>query len=279
LKIAYFTLFSLQTCPLTREDLFASIREEALSDSRNEPTLASMLYATILSHDSLTYSISFVLANKLGNQDLHPSQLVDIFRQAFDNDPPSKKAMQADLCAVYERDPACDKYSQCLLYFKGFQAIQAYRVAHWLWTSGRKTLALALQSRISEVFQVDIHPAARIGSGILLDHATGVVIGETAVVGDNVSILHNVTLGGTGAQGGDRHPKVGDGVLIGAGVSILGNVKIGEGSKIGAGSVVLKEVPPHETAVGVPAKLLKAKKLVHEPSMDMDQTSFADYMI
>lgn len=159
-----------------------------------------------------------------------------------------------------DRDPACTRYFQPLLFFKGFQALQAHRLAHHLWQNGRKTLAVALQSQISEMFHVDIHPAARVGTGILIDHATGVVIGETAVVGDNVSILHQVTLGGTGSAGGDRHPKIGNGVLIGAGVTILGNISVGNNAKIGAGSVVVLDVPAGTTAVGVPARIVSSAK-------------------
>ncbi|KAL2956288.1 hypothetical protein AAZX31_18G077000 [Glycine max] len=192
-------------------------------------------------------------------------------------------AVKDDLIAVKERDPACISYVHCLLNFKGFLACQAHRIAHKLWLQGRKVLALLIQNRVSEVFAVDIHPGAKIGRGILLDHATGLVVGETAVIGNNVSILHNVTLGGTGKASGDRHPKIGDGVLIGAGTCILGNIKIGDGAKIGACSVVLKEVPPRTTAVGNPARLVGGKdnpiKLDKMPSFTMDHTSWSDYVI
>jgi serine O-acetyltransferase len=198
-----------------------------------------------------------------------------------------RRAIREDIRAVKERDPAFISYSRCLLNYKGYLSCQAYRVAHHLWNQGRISLALAIQSRVSEVFQVDIHPAAEIGSGIMLDHATGLVVGETARIGSNVSILHQVTLGGTGAVDGDRHPKIGDGVLIGAGAIILGNIDIGNGAKIGAGSVVLSDVPPHTTAVGNPARLLGGKrdptKLKEIPSETMDHTSFikgwSDYVI
>nr|GEW66786.1 serine acetyltransferase 5 [Tanacetum cinerariifolium] len=196
------------------------------------------------------------------------------------------KSAVADLRAARERDPACFSFSHCLLNYKGFLACQAHRVAHKLWTQSRRALALALQSRISDVFAVDIHPGAKLGKGILFDHATGVVVGETAVIGNNVSILHHVTLGGTGKAGGDRHPKIGDGVLIGAGATILGNVKIGAGAKIGAGSVVLIDVPPRATAVGNPARLVEGKeesKLDECPGTSMDHTSniqdWSDYII
>ena len=179
----------------------------------------------------------------------------------------------ADLQAVLDRDPACDKYVQCLLFFKGFQAIQSQRVAHWMWQRGRRALALALQSRMSEVFSVDVHPAARIGRGVMMDHATGIVIGETTIIGDNVSMLHHVTLGGSGTGHGSRHPIIGNGVLLGAGVSVLGPVVIGAGSKIGAGSVVVTSLPAHVVAVGVPAKVVKRLADFEEPVAEMDQVS------
>ena len=172
--------------------------------------------------------------------------------------------------AVLDRDPACDKYTQCMLYFKGFQAVQSHRIAHWLWNHGRKALAIALQSRISEVFHVDIHPAAVIGRGVMIDHATGVVIGETTEIKDNVSMLHHVTLGGSGTGKGKRHPTIGHGVLLGAGVSILGPLTVGCGSKIGAGAVVVQNLPPHCVAVGVPARVVK-RDTTCEPCDNMDQ--------
>ncbi|KAJ0018334.1 hypothetical protein Pint_09466 [Pistacia integerrima] len=191
----------------------------------------------------------------------HPSLPIDTLSQLFitilGDDHGIQTAIRDDLRAARERDPSCISYVHCLLHFKGFLACQAHRIAHKLWSQGRSSMALLIQSRVSEVFAVDIHPAARIGRGTLIDHATGVVIGETAVVGDNVTILHNVTLGGTGKVSGDRHPKIGDGVLLGAGTKVLGNIRIGEETKIGAGSVVLKEVPPGSTAVGNPARLIK----------------------
>ncbi|XP_075098174.1 serine acetyltransferase 5 isoform X1 [Nicotiana tabacum] len=267
--------------------LWTQIKAEARRDAEAEPALASYLYSTILSHSSLERSLSFHLGNKLCSSTLLSTLLYDLFLNTFSNDPELRAAASADLLAARYRDPACVSFSHCLLNYKGFLACQAHRVAHKLWTQSRRPLALALQSRISDVFAVDIHPAAKIGKGILFDHATGVVVGETAVIGNNVSILHHVTLGGTGKIGGDRHPKIGDGVLIGAGATILGNVRIGEGAKIGAGSVVLIDVPPRTTAVGNPARLVGGKEqpTKHEecPGESMDHTSFisewSDYII
>ncbi|TMW91443.1 serine acetyltransferase 5 [Solanum lycopersicum] len=267
--------------------LWTQIKAEARRDAEAEPALASYLYSTILSHSSLERSLSFHLGNKLCSSTLLSTLLYDLFLNNFSSDPDLRAAASADLLAARYRDPACVSFSHCLLNYKGFLACQAHRVAHKLWTQSRRPLALALQSRISDVFAVDIHPAAKIGKGILFDHATGVVVGETAVIGNNVSILHHVTLGGTGKFGGDRHPKIGDGVLIGAGATILGNINIGEGAKIGAGSVVLIDVPPRTTAVGNPARLVGGKEqpTKHEecPGESMDHTSFisgwSDYII
>ncbi|KAL4589546.1 hypothetical protein LXL04_002454 [Taraxacum kok-saghyz] len=266
--------------------VWAEIKAEARRDAESEPALASYLYSTIISHSTLDRSLSFHLGNKLCSSTLLSTLLYDLFLNAFSGDPDLQSAAVADLRATRTRDPACVSFSHCLLNYKGFLACQAHRVAHKLWTQSRRPLALALQSRISDVFAVDIHPGAKLGKGILFDHATGVVVGETAVIGDNVSLLHHVTLGGTGKAGGDRHPKIGDGVLIGAGATILGNVKIGAGANIGAGSVVLIEVPPRATAVGNPARVVEGKeasKLDECPGMSMDHTSFisdwSDYTI
>ncbi|KAK1265530.1 Serine acetyltransferase 5 [Acorus gramineus] len=267
--------------------VWTQIKAEARRDAESEPALATHLYSTILSHPSLDRSLSFHLANKLSSSTLLSTLLYDLFLLSFSSDPSLVSSAVADLLAVRHRDPACVSFSHCLLNYKGFLACQAQRVAHRLWLQSRLPMALALHSRIADVFAVDIHPAARIGKGVLFDHATGLVVGETAVIGNNVSILHHVTLGGTGKVGGDRHPKIGDGVLIGAGATVLGNVKIGEGAKIGAGSLVLIDVPPRTTAVGNPARLIggKERPARHEdvPGESMDHTSFisewSDYII
>ncbi len=251
------------------DPLWQSIREEVAAAAAREPVLASFLHASVLNHKTLEDALAFELASKLESPVL-PAMLVrELIAEAMDEDPGIGKAMRADIRAVRERDPAATTFSEPFLYFKGFHALQAYRAAHWLWQQGRKALALYLQSRTSEVFGVDIHPAARIGKGILIDHATSVVVGETAVIEDNVSMLHEVTLGGTGKETGDRHPKVRHGVLIGAGAKILGNVEIGACAKVGAGSVVLEDVPAHCTVVGVPAQAV-GDCCDEEPSRQMD---------
>jgi serine O-acetyltransferase len=246
--------------------------------ARSEPMLAGLLHHAILRHTSLERSLSAFLAGKLASRDLSELLVMEIFDEALSDSPEISQAVRCDLDAVLERDPAARSLTIPFLHFKGFQALQSYRVAHWLWNRDRKPLAQYLQSRIAETFNVDIHPAARIGKGILIDHGTSVVIGETAVVGDNVSMLHEVTLGGTGKSSGDRHPKVGHGVMIGAGAKILGNIRVGDGAKVAAGSVVLNEVPAHTTVAGIPAKVVGRPK-TDEPSLSMDQTVEFDYCI
>ncbi|HED14281.1 MAG TPA: serine O-acetyltransferase [Gammaproteobacteria bacterium] len=253
----------------TDGQIWQTIRNEAEQEVRSEPLLASFMHAAILKHNSLEQALSFNLATKLDSQTLPAILLRELFDEALSDDQGIRVAMRADLCAVRERDPACHRFLTPLLYFKGYNAVQSYRVGHWLWQHSRRSLALFLQSRVSEALSVDIHPAARIGIGIMVDHATGLVVGETAIVGNNVSMLHEVTLGGTGKQSGQRHPTVGSGVLIGAGAKVLGDVRIGDGAKIGSGSVVLTDIPPHCTATGVPAKVV-GKPCVAQPALEMD---------
>ncbi|EGV36543.1 serine O-acetyltransferase [Neisseria weaveri] len=251
-------------------DLWQTIRNEAEQAAASEPMLASFLHLTVLRHDSLDAVLAFHLSSKLSSPIMDARALFEVYLQALNSDTAIISAVEKDLLAIYDRDPACDEYSLPLLYFKGFHAIQAHRINHWLWENGRKTLAYFLQNRSSEVFGVDIHPAARFGHGLMLDHATGFVAGETAVLGNDISILHGVTLGGSGKESGDRHPKVSDGVMIGANASILGNIRINECAKIGAGSVVVHDVPAFTTVVGVPARMVGSKNKA-KPSEEMVQ--------
>ncbi len=261
--------------------VWAALRNEAYAVAKSEAALASLVAAVILNHDSLGDALSYQLARKLGDQELRAMSLRDTVEEAYERHPTLVDIAEADLKAVFERDPACKGYVQPFLFFKGFLALQTHRVAHWLYTEGRETLAFYLQSRSSELFQVDINPATRIGRGVFVDHGTGIVIGETAVIGDDVSMLQGVTLGGTGAERGDRHPKVGKGVLLGAGAKVLGNIKIGDYAKIASGSVVLKDVPAGCTAAGVPARLVNCPTC-EEPAKSMDHTladAVYDYVI
>jgi serine O-acetyltransferase len=264
----------------TPPPVWAALRNEAEAAAKNEAALSSLLAAVILKHDTLGDALSYQLARKLGDQEFPAMSLRDICEEAYEADPGLVGVAEADLKAVFERDPACKGYVQPFLFFKGFLALQTHRVAHWLWGQGRETLAFYFQSRSSELFQVDVNPATRIGKGVFVDHGTGIVIGETAVIGDDVSMLQGVTLGGTGAERGDRHPKIGKGVLLGAGAKVLGNIKIGDYAKIASGSVVLKEVPPHCTAAGVPARLVNCPTC-DEPARTMDHTlpGIEDYVI
>ena len=240
--------------------------EQAVID---EPLLGGLIHGCVLHHDSLERALAYRLAQKLASGEMSEQLVREIADEAHRADPGLGAAARADIMAVHDRDPACHRYIQPLLFFKGFQAVQAYRVGHWLWTEGRQDLAYFIQMRVSEVFGVDIHPAARIGKGIMIDHAHSIVVGETAVVGDNVSMLHSVTLGGTGKETEDRHPKIGDGVLIGAGAKVLGNIRIGNCSRIAAGSVVLEEVPTCKTVAGVPARIVGEAGCA-QPAMSMD---------
>lgn len=234
-----------------------------------EPLLGGLIHSSILHHATLERALAYRLSMKLASGEMPEQLLREIFDSVHASAPDLGAAARADIVAVYDRDPACHRMIQPVLYFKGYQAVQAYRIGHHLWAEGRKDLAYFLQMRISEVFGVDIHPNARVGKGIMIDHAHSIVIGETATVGDNVSMLHSVTLGGTGKEGHDRHPKVGDGVLIGAGAKVLGNIRIGNCSRIAAGSVVLHEVPPCKTVAGVPAKIV-GEAGCSQPSITMD---------
>ncbi len=238
--------------------LWRDIRAEAEAAVRDEPLLASYLHRALLSHPTLESALIYNLSEQLGNAVVSALTIRQIFEQTLAEAPQIGRSARRDLLAYYERDPACDRHLMPLLFFKGFHALQVHRSAHHLWNCGRHSLALYLQNQCSERFGVDIHPAAVIGSGIMIDHATGLVIGETARVGDEVSFLHGVTLGGTGCAGGERHPQVGSGVLISAGAKLLGRIDIGANARIGAGSLVLDPVPADATAVGVPAQIVGA---------------------
>jgi len=252
------------------DPVWSDLREEAIRMAAAEPTLASFVHATILNHERLEEALTYHLAQKLGNDDVGAMQVRQVFDQAFTDAPVIGEEVRADLSAIYDRDPAVSTFVEPFLFFKGFQALQAYRVTHWLWVKGRKALAFHFQSRISEVFGVDINPAARIGRGVMIDHGTGVVIGETAVVEDDVSMLQGVTLGGTGKEQGDRHPKIRRGVMLGAGAKVLGNIEVGAYSRVGAGSVVLKDVPARCTVAGVPAKVVGCAGC-DRPAQEMNQ--------
>jgi serine O-acetyltransferase len=251
------------------DPVWDQIQTEAQNAVRDEPLIGGFVHATILHHKSIEKALSYRIAAKLASNEMSMMVVHEMVEQAFASDPDLIKAARADLVAIYERDPACHRLLQPILYFKGYQAVQAYRVGHYLWKQGKRDLAYFVQMRVSEIFGVDIHPAATIGKGIMIDHAHSVVIGETAVVGDNVSMLHSVTLGGTGKEEQDRHPKIGNGVLIGAGAKVLGNISIGHCSRIAAGSVVLESVPPCKTVAGIPARVV-GEAGCDQPSVLMD---------
>lgn len=251
------------------DPVWTTIRSEAEQVVLDEPLMASLVHAGILHHSSLERALSYRIAQKLASPEMSELILRELADEAYQGDRQLGVSARVDILAVFERDPACHRYIQPLLFFKGFQALQCYRIGHWLWTQGRKDMAYFIQMRTSEVFGVDIHPGARVGNGIMIDHAHSIVIGETAVVGNNVSMLHSVTLGGTGKEDGDRHPKIGDGVLIGAGAAVLGNIRVGGCSRIAAGSVVLQDVPPCKTVAGVPARVVGEAGCA-EPSKTMD---------
>ncbi|WDI30257.1 serine O-acetyltransferase [Hyphococcus flavus] len=260
---------------LTSEQTWSRMRVEAATAAASEPVLASFLHATILNHETFKAALSYRLAQKLSDLEMNAMLWREVCAEAYEREPQIVEAALFDLRAAFNRDPACHDYMQPFLYYKGYQALQAQKTANWLWRHDRKPLALYLQSRMSELFAVDIHPATKIGKGVFIDHATGVVIGETAVVEDDVSILQNVTLGGTGKDEGDRHPKIRRGALISVGAKVLGNIEVGEGAKVAAGSVVLKAVEPHCTVAGVPAKPVGACA-EQSPSETMDQNFYYD---
>lgn len=252
------------------DPVWVRIRSEAEDIVRQEPKLASFIYANILHLDRLEDAIVYRLAERLHRGDVSGELIREAYADALQADPEIGHAFRADIVAYFDRDPATNRFIEPVLYYKGFHAIQTHRLAHYLWNAGRRDLALCLQSQSSSVFQTDIHPAAKIGQAIFFDHATGIVIGETATIGDDVSMLHSVTLGGTGKELGDRHPKIGRGVMIGAGAKILGNIEVGHCVRIASGSVVLKSVPNNVTVAGVPAKVIGEAGCA-EPSRTMDQ--------
>ncbi|MGB3406866.1 MAG: serine O-acetyltransferase [Jannaschia sp.] len=243
---------------------------EARTAISAEPFLGGFVHSSVLQHETLEKALAYRFAQKLESSEMSGQLLRELSDAAYAADQRLGEAARADIVAVFERDPACHRFLQPVLFFKGFQAVQAYRVGNWLWREGRKDLAYLVQMRISEAFGVDIHPGAKIGRGIMIDHAHSIVIGETAVVGDNVSMLHSVTLGGTGKEDDDRHPKIESGVLIGAGAKVLGNITVGYCSRIAAGSVVLEDIPPMKTVAGVPARIVGEAGCA-QPSIMMDQ--------
>lgn len=252
------------------DPVWSRIRHEAEAVIAREPLLGGLVHASILHHSTFERALAYRVAMKLTSLEMSGQMVRELVDEALEHDPGIAQSARADIVATCDRDPATHTFLQPLLYYKGFQAVQAYRVGHDLWTRGRKELAWFFQMRVSEVFGVDIHPAARIGRGIMIDHAHSIVIGETAVVGDNVSMLHSVTLGGTGKEDGDRHPKIEDGVLIGAGAKVLGNIRVGHCSRIAAGSVVLHDIPPCKTVAGVPARIVGEAGCA-QPALSMNQ--------
>ena len=257
------------------DPIWSQVRREAEEISASEPALGGFIYATVLDHARLEDSVCHRLARRLQHAALDSGLLHKTFHEVLAAEPSLGEAFRADLMAVAKRDPACRRMIEPLLYYKGFHALETYRIGHWLWKAGRKDFALYLQSLVSRFLQVDIHPAAEIGRGVMFDHATGIVIGETAVIGDNCSMLHGVTLGGTGNERDDRHPKIGRGVMIGAGAKILGNIKVGDCVRVAAGSVVLNDVPPRRTVAGVPAREIGFAGC-EEPALAMDQMFTGD---
>src|SRR6187397_3447571 len=252
------------------DPVWTRIRTEAEDVVRREPEIGTFIYSSILHHDTLEAAVVHRVSERLDHADVSAELIRQAYTDALEDQPQLGEVFRADIVAVFDRDPATDRFIEPVLYYKGFHAIQTHRLAHWLWNKGRKDFALYLQSRSSAVFQTDINPNARIGRGIFLDHATGLVVGETAAIDDDVSILHGVTLGGTGKENEDRHPKIRRGVMIGAGAKILGNIEVGHCARIAAGSVVLQPVPHNTTVAGVPAKIVGEAGCA-EPSRTMDQ--------
>lgn len=253
------------------QEFFDKLKHEAMDIYKKEPMLRAFLDQAILHSSGLAHSLGRMIAQSLSCAEVGRSELFQVCAQAYADDPDILDCAVSDITAVKNRDPASASLCEIYLFLKGPKVLESWRVSHWLYQKGRRELASFIQSRISDIFTVDIHPAATIGRGIMFDHASGIVIGETAVVSDTVSLLHDVTLGGTGKEQGDRHPKVGRGVMIGAGAKVLGNIYIGEGAMIGAGSVVLRDVPAHTTVVGVPARVV-GHPHQQMPSLEMDQT-------
>ena len=251
------------------DPIWISVRDEAREAAERDPLLSAFLYSSILNHETLEEAVIHRISERLSHPDFSSEIIRHTFKAMLRDRPEWGDTVRIDIQAYYDRDPACDRFLMPVLYFKGFHAIQTHRLAHWLWTHGRKDFALYLQSRSSAVFQTDIHPASKMGKGIFIDHATGLVVGETAVIEDNVSILHGVTLGGTGKDHGDRHPKIRHGVMLGAGAKIIGAIEIGHCARVAAGSVVLKAVPNNVTVAGVPAKVV-GDSPCEEPSRTMD---------
>ncbi len=258
--------------PKVREadPVWSRIRREAREIIEADQSLGGFVYSAVLNHERFGHAIGHRLAMLLANADINAELIIQAYSAALEADPEIGRAARADIVAVFERDPACERYIEPFLYFKGFQALQAHRLAHQVWKMGHRDLALFLQSRSSAVLSADIHPCARMGRGIMIDHGHAIVIGETAVVEDNVSILQDVTLGGTGKEEGDRHPKIREGVLLGAGSKVLGNIEVGRCSKVASGSVVLSDVPPESTVAGVPARVVGRADCRHEPARTMD---------
>lgn len=254
----------------TADPVWDQVQREAEAAMAGEPALTGFIFATVVNHTRLEDAIAHRVAQRLNHSDVDAGLILQTFQDVLSSQPDLSLAIRADLAAVYDRDPACNRYLEPLLFYKGFHALVTHRFAHELWRQGRTDFALYLQSQSSKIFTTDIHPAARFGRGVMLDHATGFVVGETAVVGDNCSFLHAVTLGGSGKATGDRHPKIGAGVLIGAGAKVLGNIHVGNCALIAAGSVVLQEVPPNMTVAGVPARVV-GRASCAEPARSMDQ--------